>query len=476
MTSLRPQVRSNRTAPDKRELTCWLLADNTRTICKEPTLSNRQEMKALLKHTLLFNVFQQRLVLSDSQTINNPTLRLLFRDDDDVRTLLQESQMFGVAARLNQSGHPLHLGELVAEQKLNGKYMFHEGNLGTGDELEFVWDSTLIVPYDLPTIGRRFETEAVRIFDTPQAHGKLGKTVSKRIYDFARKEREWLNKEGTNLGLMYFYDTLKHKLGDKLWEKHRDGIYQLAQAPYQTGLPAILNADPIYAAEHARSFELVRGVRQSRAYDLRRFEFDGRLGLAAYAKGIELLKPDDIFDLIDSPEATAFAAARDAAEATEKASRQLAKALREYVYLIEDCIIRRHNDLKQESAEGIKHEVQVSFEDYARDGRIAVSGTDIAKVVNYGITYLGLFVGWAGFLSAFLGQTVFDRLADQEIQRLLREERAKAAEQNEKKDSLRAEFDKAEERKLRFELKQPIAADSVGGATVPPDEIEVHYR
>lgn len=424
----------------KRDYTCWQIADDTSKYGQNASAQNVAELKALLKHTLLFNVFHQKLVVSDSHLLNNDSLRLLVRNDECVRELIQ-SDMLGVAVRANNSNQPVDLNDLVEQFKEGKKYRFSP-KLGSGDELDFVSKGVGVVPYKLKELAANFEKESLAIFRGAIAKNTLTPKVADKVHNLAQAEKQKCEKEGLVFGLGFFHDVLPAELDAKLKGKHYKTIMELASAPYQTGMSRVLSADPIYAKEHARAFEILRGHQRKTVFRADEFRFKGKLGLAAFTKGIELLTAQDIVNLLDSNEAAALANARNVVSGSDSSVQDLYETLSEYVYRIEECIVDRHSDLRQSSAKGEVKSVGLSVQEW-----ILLTGKSIELA--------SLKFGILGAPSYLLTKLVMDKL--EKSKRELQTEAAmkKAMRVNKEKDELQSKFQLEGNEKIDdFKVKQ----------------------
>jgi hypothetical protein len=281
----------------------------------------------------------------------------------------------------------------------------------------------------------------------------------------ARKERKRLQNEGKDIGRIYFYQELERKLKSDEWAQYQQQIREFSTAHYQTNLPQYLDADPVYAVQHARAFEIVRGERSRKCLIERRFDFHGRLGIAAFHQGMDLLSFDDILDLLDSEEADEFAQARDEMDTSDESIDRLQRALSLYVVEIEKRIFARFPGLGQESTEGSTRRCEITFEEWIRAGNMVAD-------------FCGIFWTAVSVGSNFLNRMILDRYFEKQTRDRQRRIREEAALHMQKRDELRALFTRSKAEQAEYELIRQLSAVSLDGSASPADvdEIEVYYQ
>ena len=443
---------------EKRDLVCWLLADNTLPEWKLANEESLIRMRSLLKHTFIFNVFDQNLVVSDAQVLNNNTLRILMRTDEDIQQYIN-FQMLNVAVRSENNQPPLHFKQLIEQFKAYGKYLFDAKRLEEGDELDFIWNNAKIIPFDIKALATRYADETIATLSAPLTSQTVPEQLLKRVVELANKERIRLNAEEKELGWIFFYQDLAEQIDQQDWILYGPEIDKLATARYQTNLPQFLTADAIYSKKHASAFETVRGVRQNKTMQESRFQFKGKLGLAAYERGINLLQFDDIINLLDSDEAEEFAITRSQIDTSDQASKALSDALANYVYAIERMILEKDSGFKTKSVDGNEREIGITFERFA-------------KGTNKFADFLGIFFIPISVASNILNRIVFDRYFDRKEQGRLNKERKNTARHMQQRDVLRAELD--EDKSNQIDVYSIIPKET--NTEAEQNEIEVFYK
>lgn len=454
---------------NSRDHACWLLADNRLSPGRDASDKNQRLFKSLLKHTLLFNVFRQTLVLSDSQVINNASFRLLLRRDEEFKRLMIQSQMVKIAIRTNESGRVESFCKLKDAFTSAGKYFFpqdrHPRLDGEEDELETL-EKCPSIAYDLGQISDRYERTVLAVLHSQAASERLPKSVLDAVKMAAAIECTRIRqKSGVNarLGWIFFHQDLENYLNSGDWQKHKPTINDLAQAPFHSGLPSVLQADPIYAKDHARGFEILRGVRKRKSLrEPIRLEFNGRLGLAEYQEGLNLLDSSDIFDLVDSDEAQAYAEARRCIENTDESLTTAIIALREYALKIEDRIIGKCHELKIRPNRHSRKVIDASVLEFFQTG---------LKVVELA----SLKFDWLGVGKMMLDRLVLDRLFERNQQTINRNRQTEEAERNEARRALGNQWETGANTKIEQEVI--IQAPDLPGTVAAPrdEEIETFY-
>lgn len=447
----------------KRPYACWLLADNTLGYAKVASKSNRFNFKCLLKHTLLFNIYRQKLVLSDSQVINNASLRMLVRQDDDMQRLMQMQQIC-IAKRQDATGSVKSLEEMRSDFAANGKYLFDVGKYGEGGELDLL-ELCPSVEYSLAEISQRYEEKVLEIF-RGRAKAVLPQALMKQIASLAVEERGRLRSENpdSRLGWIFFYKQLQDLLKPSDWKTYQGQINDCAQAPFHSGLPSLLNADPVYAKQHAKSFDLMRGHRQAGRLEEVKLSFEGVLGLAEYQRGIAALEVDDILELLDTDEAGEFADSRDAIDGSRYATDRTLRSLRLYAQRVEDHILRHQPDLRNS----------------ANNEREQTASVEILKFPHRIAEVAGIFNSWVSAGLFAFDRLVYDKLTESSEELRLRQEREATASREIEVEKLRKKWDAESEPKIESDLvkkkvKDP-ADETIVRERVELDEIETFYR
>lgn len=443
-TNARNQELTKGTIMDENRLAYWLLGDATLPSSRDAT--KLEQFKAYLKHTLVFNVFRQQLLLSDSICLNNLNLRRSIRDDPSIRQLVQD-QIFAVAVRApndERPNEPRDLVDLVEEFIKDKKHgvAFAENEYRNTFELELLRDNARIVPYSERMLARQYITQVLDLFDGRVGRHYLGDELSHHIVIYAREELQNTGK----LGWIFFHQKLQEKLRRAIWDANREIIDMIASAPYHPGLPTLIDADPIYAKRHSKAFEITRGHMVNEELSNRVFRFSSRLGLVAYAKGISLLSRTAILDLLDTDEAAAVADARTKLDGSDDSASALELAMEQYQYVIDEKIVFENRDLTLESVDGSDREVGLSFSEWL----------DLAGMAKDLVSICLLVPGAVDFFLTMLfidpvKQKVF-HLKDQ-VDEAIRRERERAARLASQTESLRTEFDRDAPEKIEWDVR-----------------------
>lgn len=232
----------------------WLLADDRLSLGSDRR--NEDQMRACLKHTLLFHPY---IVISDSYAIKNYNFRSLIKKDDQVRKII-ESQMVIVACRTSsdrrQSLHTVRDRTPLGE----GPPEFTSEEYRSNLELDFLEAHAPKFKYDLAKVGM-FYTQSTRdLFAGPRALAALDHNDNAlRILNEVIAE---LSQGDGLLRLAQFH----YGTGDVAkafsarsgldWAPIEPAVKRLARAHYVTALPTLLETDAVYARAHEEAFEL----------------------------------------------------------------------------------------------------------------------------------------------------------------------------------------------------------------------------
>lgn len=320
----------------------------------------KSTLKTLFKSTLLF---ENRILLSDSQVIGNKNFRELLSEDADFLNLFdQESLIIGIR---DEADFPVinrkHSKDLIPNpdlsQVLDTFIAFNKCNwvsdkmdakkrYANKNDLDTIFDLASHERYKIKEVGIRFSDDVINIFTTDQVRKDLGDKLSEAIHKFALEKRATQESDGYNkkggFGIAFFQNELENLLkkdGFDSWLQFEKSILDFALAPYLTSFPKLLKANPRYLEDHQRRLSIVRGnpIVTKEVYSTT----DYKTYLSRYKEGLELLTSLDIRDLRSSKE---FANYRKAV--SEKNKDNIVGTLSDYQQLIDDRIISHHRFLK----------------------------------------------------------------------------------------------------------------------------------
>jgi hypothetical protein len=256
-----------------------LIADHTINFSLDER--NKQRLKAHLKHAMLF---EEKIILSDSDVLANRNLRNLLYDEGDFRELFTKEN-FVVAIRSNadfrrsdRKAHPKLIRDPSLEEVLRtfdsfGKFGYLRNTDPERDlykrtaELDSLEKKVDIQRYDVVQIGRIYTDQIISLFQSDRVRAELGDEMASLIYQGVLTERE-LNKSDYNLlggiGTVYFDEELPAELArmgmQKKWTEVAGKVFEIARAPYLTAFARAVSASPIYTRKHESRLDYMRSI------------------------------------------------------------------------------------------------------------------------------------------------------------------------------------------------------------------------
>jgi hypothetical protein len=315
----------------------WLLADDQLPLCRRE--ENLDLFVAHFKHNLLFN---DRVLFADSQVVNNANLRRAFRTDWDLRELVTADTVT-LAARDTLAREPRMLLALRDEFTRTGRANRDVPAFDLATDLEQIEDRVSKATYSLPAISRLYTENVIRIFASRPARTHLGDAAATAICAILQEERE-RSADRVILKAFIFYrlegELSKRGLGD-VWARHEGDIKALAEAPYNIGIPQLILADPVYAEQHSRSFEILRNTDGELAFEPagQPIEWESRYDLHSYRQALARLDAATIFRLRESDEYRAFRTAMAQASTEADLENEVLRALARYQERIDHHVL-----------------------------------------------------------------------------------------------------------------------------------------
>jgi hypothetical protein len=316
----------------------WLLSDSTLDLALKP--EHESDLHASLVHALLW---EDAALTSDSYLLNNINLRSLLAHNDLFRSIASEP-WFVVAARKGQDGRRSSVDQIVQHMLAKGRNSpaMARNDFASKEFMKFAENRLNWTEYSEDALGSRFSSEIVRLFGTDEVRSLIPPSAHRIVTDFIKEKCE--AKQHLEQSEFFYEDRQLAALVKKEMNRQNedfktrwDEIGKIARAPYITGIPAVLEANPIYAPEHSLAIDLWRKrPAQIGTATGEPFIFETRLGLGAYVEALTLATPDDIHFLRDSDEAKHFRTALGTLTSNSDDSvRELRNAFLAYRHKIE---------------------------------------------------------------------------------------------------------------------------------------------
>lgn len=316
----------------------WMLADTEVPLAWD---ANRLDVfSAYFKHALLFN---ERLMLSDAQAVNCMNFRRLLREDSDFQLVLDES-LLSIAVRATEDakeGQPLtHVRDAFAREGKQRTDLFDE--FQHDEDLQLINSRCDIRPYHYDQLREHYTRNVFEIFRRDASARLFGDDVQKLILELMEEE----SQRNIGLGRIYLYEGLGRELSargrTRVWEQFRAQIIQLSDAPYVTGIPSVMEANPIYSPVHQNSFELAYDVKSSEAQPVegvRELPMYSGLDLSSYEYALQRLSIEDVLRLRSSTEFKRFQKLSGGTVKSEGQLRDVMEALQDYQLVIDRYVL-----------------------------------------------------------------------------------------------------------------------------------------
>lgn len=289
--------------PIKSEIfTLW--ADDSQAVAVNTSDRFVNELKA---HLVLNYIFNDTIVLSDSQAITCRNFRHLIRRGDSVIEDLVKSGGISVAMRNKEDGKGV-CDLLTLEQEFRVKKIIREANCMVDSkvkDLEFLQEHAEKKEWLFSEISKNYEVNSKRLLKS-HFYEKL---KDRDIDKFQETISEY--EEHSQINRMFLQEVLLKETLPKLSGSYdesllRKTLEETYTAPYVSNLPTVLDLNPIYLAEHKKSFQVFRGE----IYDWINIDepevITPRLDGSHFVEGMCRFVSQDIKDLKDSDEVSEF--------------------------------------------------------------------------------------------------------------------------------------------------------------------------
>jgi len=394
----------------------------------DPTLdlSLKKSKKNKLKSHLIYSLlFEERIILSDNQIIDNRNFRLLIRDNDQLINALNKDN-FTIAFRdyidvrtgkgddYDQIQEPniqdilkgfISWNKFKWTTEKSSNYRNEKNSYESYEDLNYITEKAEICRYYLNDVSSTYARDVVKLFKSESARKILGDQIALTICQLIKSKIDnykkiYPNPEG-GIGLSYFQNDLAKELAEiglaDIWTDYSSKILYIADSPHKTTLPKILSCNPVYGQMHKDKIELVRGTDFSLQEIEEDFSYNSRL--LNFEEAISRLEATSILKLRNSPEFNEYRKQLNELYFEKKSIDSIKNALIEYKHRIDDEILTQFPYLKSSRKE--KRELIRFLNLVSQTAGYAgpvLSGLAIAGIPFYGID--GLALG-AGLISIF---------------------------------------------------------------------------
>jgi len=333
----------------------WMLAEVALPLASNVEYKNSFE--AYFKHGLLFN---SRLMISDTQALNCTNLRQLIIDNEGFEHFISP-EFLSIAIRNDASSsyNPSLIDlrdEFYKDNKTAGSDKLYLSN----DELVLLQQNSNIVEYGFKDLAKNFTSKTIDIFNNNKSKKLFGDEASKIIIERINTEYE----KKKSLSRQFLHIDLESDLNSlgygTIWDVHKDNIMKLADAPYITGIPTVLDANPIYSPVHQESFTLASSTPKTGKAEKTGFEFDLSLmdDLSVYERALSMLTAEDILNLRSTGEYQKYQKYITSGVSTEKEQQDAMVSLSMYQHEINEYILSKVLGKKVGKQSFIKKHIQ----------------------------------------------------------------------------------------------------------------------
>lgn len=359
-----------------------LLADGNLPISKEERLT--KAFKAHLLYTLIFN---EKMVLSDSQAISSANLRRLVSRDGVIRDLFKQGR-FQLAVRKGVSEETsesvMHLVDIQTALLNAGGLIYGQHKIGTEAELEFMASHAPVLPWTYWDVRNKYTATCKKTLETGFAP-YLSDSDFQKLQEIV--EEETVRDNG--LGRAFLQQNLLEEMRRRsivLPQNANEIIMDATEAPYISNLPSTLDLSPIYAESHQRSFQLLRGKRFELVDASDPLSVRASLDCEHYVEGLSMLDVDDIEAIRDSDVMLSYQELQSADFSKETNIHDLQHAYAATNILIEERIIRRFPQLKVSTGTPQRREVRRKW------ARFGSNSSGVLDLVCMSLGFLDLLV------------------------------------------------------------------------------------
>ncbi|MDT0602344.1 hypothetical protein [Thalassotalea castellviae] len=316
----------------------WMLAEVALPLASN--IEYKNSFEAYFKHGLLFN---SRLMISDTQALNCTNLRQLIIDNEGFEQFISPD-FLSIALRNDaSSSYNPSLIDLRDEFYRENKTAGSDKSYLSNGELELLQQNSNIVEYGFKDLAQNFTSKTIDIFNNDKSKKLFGDDASKIITERINIEYE----KKKSLSRQFLHIDLKSDLNSlgcgNIWETHKENIMKLADAPYITGIPTVLDANPIYSPVHQESFTLASRAPKTGKAEKTGFELDLSLmdDLSVYEHALSILTAEDILILRNTGEYQKYQRYITGGVSTEREQQDAMVSLSQYQQVINEHILSK---------------------------------------------------------------------------------------------------------------------------------------
>ena len=237
------------------EKTFWMVP----RLVLDTKLTPAHHQRALLTYNILFN---GSLIISDSDLINNASLRDLIRTGDSFSTGLFQAGLAEIARRTSD-GAPASLGETSMTIARRPGGLLAGIAPGGAPELDWIERNATFLDYDLGSAAPRYQTEVLRILNN---RSTLRQLLPDGVITAIIEICEQTIAEGGTLSWSLFtlesdiWPAIQARIGgENLRAMYGTKVFEIARGPYSTFLPETLGVGATYSSEDRTGVDLWRG-------------------------------------------------------------------------------------------------------------------------------------------------------------------------------------------------------------------------
>ncbi len=326
----------------------------------------KESLKSHIKYSLLF---EENILFTDTQLIDNRNLRELLFEDCEFASLFNKDNLIialrnVIDIRKNaQEYSPRYIHSPTIADVLEGfiswDKCYWRNNLNTNDRNKYAQTGELnniakranLERYSLVSVGCTFTDDVLALLAREEIQKNIGEKLATQIYELVIQKRieqiSEINPKG-GIGIAYFKNQLDEDLRimgfEKEWKKSKKVILDIVQSPYLTALPKIFNANPIYGEMHKPQIQIMNGkskmeiIGEDEAYNTR---------LMQYEIGINSLTTKSIFKLRESSQFENFRNSIDNYDGSIMAFENVKYFYETYKNTIDDEILKCFPFLKE---------------------------------------------------------------------------------------------------------------------------------
>ncbi|MCK7596939.1 hypothetical protein M0G74_06595 [Microbulbifer sp. CAU 1566] len=382
----------------------WMLADTELPIARD--LSHKNSFEAHFKHSLLFN---EKLMISDAQAVNCTNFRSLISESTEFKALMSQDLVSIAVRDPSGTSNCDRLTKVRDAFHKEKKQNMELDQFLSDSDLDFVNERCEIIPYTYSSLRDNYTNNIFEIFRGKNARQVFGSDIQKLLVERLLLEAD----RDQGLGRVFLHKNFEsdlRKIGKHdVWSKHKDDIIRFSDAPYVTGIPKVLNTNPIYSPHHKGSFELAYPQDPQKIEKEKPIEITTDLHLSSYEQALSKLMSDDILFLRDSYEFKTYQKQINNGVSSDNSLENTLDSLIAYQNLIDQYIIRRHLGIKTSKQFKGKRFLE-PMRKISQEGGVFALGLSLTDTLSGGTLSIANF-----FMSEFIDRR--SKLSEQKLTR-----------------------------------------------------------